>query len=192
MSSSSSSSFSEGHSAGEQVSVELEVYSSRGGDGGDGGAFHADATTPRVMFEDLSYSVTSSKGVPCRRRHTTKLLLRGVSGYLRAGEVTAIMGSSGAGKTTLLDLLAKRKTGGHVEGRILYDGTQRQHLSNVDAGYVLQSDYAPPTLTVREVLVYAARLRLPRSTPVQEREEKVDVGVVVAWFWLPKQSSFAH
>ncbi|KAG1223416.1 hypothetical protein G6F68_020347 [Rhizopus microsporus] len=45
-------------------------------------------------------------------------LLNNVSGLVRPGHLTALMGSSGAGKTTLLDVLARRKTIGKVEGRV--------------------------------------------------------------------------
>ena len=38
------------------------------------------------------------------------------------GMLLALMGPSGAGKTTLLDVLASRKTGGHIEGTILVNG----------------------------------------------------------------------
>ncbi|KAJ0014123.1 hypothetical protein Pint_21490 [Pistacia integerrima] len=45
-------------------------------------------------------------------------LLSDVTGALRPGVLTALMGVSGAGKSTLLDILAGRKTTGYVKGEI--------------------------------------------------------------------------
>lgn len=46
--------------------------------------------------------------------------MKGVSGAFRPGVLTALMGVTGAGKTTMIDVLARRKTGGHIEGSITY------------------------------------------------------------------------
>lgn len=52
-------------------------------------------------WEKLTYDVPVSGG--------QKRLLDDVFGYVKPGELTALMGASGAGKTTLLDVLANRK-----------------------------------------------------------------------------------
>ena len=49
-------------------------------------------------------------------------ILRGITGYIRAGEVSAVMGASGCGKTTLLDVISGRATAGKVDGLLLYGG----------------------------------------------------------------------
>ncbi len=51
-------------------------------------------------------SVKSS--IPCKKVTKKKEILKGISGILKAGQTTAIMGASGAGKTTLLNILACR------------------------------------------------------------------------------------
>ena len=46
-------------------------------------------------------------------------LLNEVSGAFQPGILTALVGVSGAGKTTLMDVLAGRKTGGHLSTVLL-------------------------------------------------------------------------
>ncbi|KAL7305559.1 hypothetical protein TKK_0002292 [Trichogramma kaykai] len=64
---------------------------------------HLTKMTPvNIDFNDVTYSVpTGRKG--------SKLILRGVSGRFRSGQLTAILGPSGAGKSTLLNVLAGYK-----------------------------------------------------------------------------------
>jgi ATP-binding cassette, subfamily G (WHITE), member 2, PDR len=49
-------------------------------------------------------------------------LLDHVSGWVKPGTLTALMGVSGAGKTTLLDVLAQRTSVGVVTGDMLVNG----------------------------------------------------------------------
>ena len=49
-------------------------------------------------------------------------VLRGVTGHLPAGAVTAVMGPSGAGKTTFLNTLSGKATYGTVTGEVLING----------------------------------------------------------------------
>lgn len=100
------------------------------------------------------------------------VLLKNVSGAFRPGVLTALMGVSGAGKTTLLDVLAGRKTGGYIEGRIRVSGyPKRQETYARISGYCEQNDIHSPHVTVYESLLYSAWLRL--SPEVNSETRKV-------------------
>ena len=61
-----------------------------------------------------------------------------VTGWVKPGQLTALMGVSGAGKTTLLDLLATRITMGVVSGEMLVDGAPQDRSFQRKTGYVQQ------------------------------------------------------
>lgn len=102
-------------------------------------------------FRDISYFVQHAG-------HELQLL-RNVSGYVEPGQLVALMGSSGAGKTTLMDVLAQRKDSGRIEGSILVNGRPQGISFQRTTGYCEQNDVHEPTATVREALVFSARLR---------------------------------
>ncbi|EFJ25271.1 ATP-binding cassette transporter [Selaginella moellendorffii] len=88
-------------------------------------------------------------------------LLHDISSSFRPGVLTALMGVSGAGKTTLMDVLAGRKTGGHIEGEISISGfPKKQETFTRVSGYCEQNDIHSPNVTVYESLVFSAWLRL--------------------------------
>lgn len=101
-------------------------------------------------------------------------LLEDVSLTIFPGELVGIMGPSGAGKTTLL-----RALNGYTPpaaGQVLYNGKDlyryyRQLSGRL--GYVPQDDILHHELTVREVLSYGARLRLPSSCPAAVLNERL-------------------
>lgn len=92
-------------------------------------------------------------------------ILTEVAGIVNAGEMLAIMGPSGSGKTTLLNALAHRvaAAGATTTGDISANG-QKLTLQLVRdlSGYVEQEDALIGSLTVRETMIFAARLALPR------------------------------
>jgi ATP-binding cassette subfamily G (WHITE) protein 2 (SNQ2) len=61
-----------------------------------------------LTWEDLCYDVPVPSG--------QLRLLNNIFGYVKPGQLTALMGASGAGKTTLLDVLAARKNIGVIGG----------------------------------------------------------------------------
>ena len=107
-----------------------------------------------------------------------KHVLHGLSGTFRPGRLTAILGSSGAGKSVFLNCVS-----GHIQSmptaRIrggVYVNQERlpeiQFMQEI-AGYVEQDDVITGTMTVREAIGMAARLRLPDITE-DERQRRVD------------------
>jgi len=77
----------------------------------------------------------------------------------------SIIGASGAGKTTLLNYLSGRLISQNLEknGEILVNGVNRDKVQGFQAysAYVQQDDILFQTMTVRECLEFAAKLKLP-------------------------------
>lgn len=110
-------------------------------------------------WKDLSYFVQAGgKSIQ---------LLDKVSGYCKAGTLTALMGSSGAGKTTLMDVLAQRKSEGEITGEVLINVQKLPVSFQRTTGYCEQSEVLQPEATVRESLEFSALLRQPRSLPYE-------------------------
>ncbi|VEU23039.1 DEKNAAC104080 [Brettanomyces naardenensis] len=101
-------------------------------------------------------------------------LLDDVQGYVLPGTLTALMGESGAGKTTLLNVLSQRTDVGIVAGDFLINGKPLDRSFERRTGYVQQQDLHIAELTVRESLLFAARLRRPARVPDSEKVEYVD------------------
>lgn len=56
-----------------------------------------------ITFKNLKYSVITND-----RSKEERIILDNVSGVMRSGEITAILGPSGGGKTSLLNILAAK------------------------------------------------------------------------------------
>ncbi len=145
-------------------------------------------------WRNVVYDIELKEG---RRR-----LLDNVSGWVRPGTLTALMGVSGAGKTTLLDCLAQRISTGVITGDMLVNGKplgpsfQRRtgnvpdDKSNVTwlifiTGYVQQQDLHLETSTVREALRFSAMLRQPKSVSKEEKYRHVESVIDVCTPSLP-------
>jgi ATP-binding cassette, subfamily G (WHITE), member 2, PDR len=103
-----------------------------------------------------------------------RVLLDHVSGWVKPGTLTALMGVSGAGKTTLLDVLAQRVSFGVITGDMLVNGKPLDPSFQRKTGYVQQQDLHLETSTVREALRFSAILRQPKSVSKQEKYEYVE------------------
>ena len=87
---------------------------------------------------------------------------------------TGIIGGSGAGKTTFMNCLSGYNRA--TEGRVLINGVDL--YDNYDSfksiiGYVPQQDIIHGNLPLKEMLDYAARLRMPPDTTEAERSARV-------------------
>ncbi|KAJ0389069.1 hypothetical protein ATCC90586_010746 [Pythium insidiosum] len=82
------------------------------------------------------------------------------------------MGPSGAGKSSLLDCISGRN--GSAEGSITVNGEPWSKSMKRLASYVMQDDLFYQTITVREHLVFQARLRMDKTHTVKEQEKRVD------------------
>ena len=127
---------------------------------------HREATACLVNDAVESFS-WQNLNVTVRDRKTKEPLhiLSESAGEVRAGEMLAIMGPSGSGKTTLLNALAHRvaAAGANTTGDIVVNGqpSTLQIIRDLST-YVEQEDALIGSLTVRETVMFAARLSLPR------------------------------
>ncbi|EXJ91968.1 hypothetical protein A1O3_00518 [Capronia epimyces CBS 606.96] len=119
-----------------------------------------------LTWENLTYDVPTPAG--------QLRLLKDVFGYVKPGQLTALMGASGAGKTTLLDVLAARKNIGVVGGDILVDGLKPGRGFQRGTSYAEQLDVHESTQTVREALRFSADLRQPYEVPREQKYAYVE------------------
>jgi ABC-type multidrug transport system ATPase subunit len=128
-----------------------------------------------LEWNDVSLSIV--------KKGKERNILEGISGAARPGRLLAIMGPSGSGKSSLLLALAGQvsessrgavRLSGEllVDGSVVADGNLAE--THCDAAFVKQDDLFYSQMTVKETLMFAARLRLPRTTPLEEKKALVD------------------
>ncbi|CAD7955911.1 unnamed protein product [Amoebophrya sp. A120] len=148
--------------------------------------------TGSLFWENLSFAVP----IPGSKTKK-KFLLNNCYGELIPGQLTALVGPSGAGKSTLLNILAARQGWTGKTGRICFVESagkttnaagppagaeiinKRTNIKEMDfndlrstVAYVMQEDHLLPTQTVKETLMFAARLKLTKKQK-QEHNQKM-------------------
>ncbi|XP_057428579.1 ABC transporter G family member 24-like [Lotus japonicus] len=104
-----------------------------------------------ISFKDLTLSLKAQN----------KHILRCVTGKIKPGHITAVMGPSGAGKTTFLSAIAGKALGCKVTGSIFINGKNESIQSYKKImGFVPQDDIVHGNLTVEENFRFSAQCRL--------------------------------
>lgn len=93
---------------------------------------------------------------------------------IKPGELVAVIGGSGAGKSTILNAISGYLA--PTQGEVYINGVDL--YNNFDSlkkliGYVPQSDIVYDNLTLYDMLMYTAKLRLPKDTLPVERENAI-------------------
>jgi len=145
------------------------------------------ATSPITMtWERISASVIVPDMSSSRRTQWWRLcgppatrvreVLHDLHGCVTPGQMVAVLGPSGSGKTTLLSVLGRRSTSTTiVRGTVRVDnarGVSKDIGRRI--GFVTQDDTMWASLSVRQTLLYTARLRLPSSLSREALVERVD------------------
>ncbi len=112
-----------------------------------------------------------------------------VNVHVNPGELVGIIGGSGAGKSTILNALSgylKPNEGQvYINGVDLYQNFDRLKRT---IGYVPQSDIVYDNLTLHDMLMYTAQLRLPSDTSKEEYERAIDRAIEIVDLKEKKQS----
>jgi ABC-type multidrug transport system ATPase subunit len=112
-----------------------------------------------LHFTDITYTLGA------------RTILNSITGFIKPGQIMAIMGASGAGKSSFLDILARKSKKGVVSGTTLVNGRE---VLDADfkkvMGFVDQEDTLMSTLTVYETVLYSALLRLPREMSLEAKK----------------------
>lgn len=103
-----------------------------------------------------------------------KQILNHVNTTIDSNEFVAIIGGSGAGKSTLMNAISgfDKKT----EGTVLFNGLDlKSHFAELKGliGYVPQEDIIYENLTLRKMLYYTAKLKMPGDTSAREIENRI-------------------
>ena len=104
-----------------------------------------------------------------------KPILDRVSFTFKPGQFVCVLGPSGAGKSTLVRCMQGHQA--TESGSLLFGGfpiLSNTTILNGLIGYAPQKMSLHETLTVRQVVWFAAKLRLPTDTSIQEIENYVD------------------
>ena len=120
-----------------------------------------------LEIHDLNKDVPAKDG--------KKTILDKVSLSIEPNEFVAIIGGSGAGKTTLMTAMSGFDS--KVTGRVYCNGTNLrenfQTLKNI-IGFVPQQDIIYENITLKKMLYYTAKMKMPEDTSTAEIDARIE------------------
>lgn len=138
-----------------------------------------------VQLQKQMTSATSASGSIDLKDKTVfqdpkrKVVLHGLSGFAKPGQILAIMGASGSGKTSLLNIFGQRhglSVGSKMTGAVKCNDRQLQKNDFGKFGaFVQQDDVLLETFNPEECFKFAAKLR----TSLSNREIAIKVKDII-------------
>ncbi len=127
----------------------------------------------KVKPEGIALEIRGlNKEVPTK--DGTKTILDKVDCSIGANEFVAIIGGSGAGKTTLMTAMSGFDTA--ITGDVFCNGINLrdnfQTLKNI-IGFVPQQDIIYENITLKKMLYYTAKLKMPEDTSKEEIDARI-------------------
>uniref|UniRef100_A0A8B9BNN9 ATP-binding cassette sub-family G member 8 n=1 Tax=Anser brachyrhynchus TaxID=132585 RepID=A0A8B9BNN9_9AVES len=143
-----------------------------------------------LEVKELNYQVNTASQIPWYEKLTQMQMpwtwnsgpnshvsvIQNLNLKVRSGQMLAIIGSTGGGKTSLLDVITCRDHGGKIKsGQIMINNKPcTPQLVKKCIAHVRQDDRLLPHLTVRETLLFVAKLRLPKFFSDSQKEKRVE------------------
>lgn len=128
------------------------------------------ALTSGISLRACDINKTVGKG---RKK---KKILQSVNCEIHPNEFVAIIGGSGAGKTTLMNAISgfEKEFSGNVYCNGINLIEQFQYMKNI-IGFVPQQDIIYENLTLKRMLLYTAKLKMPEDTQALKVDMVADV-----------------
>lgn len=151
-----------------------------------------------IYMQGCIFYKTSSEGISLTVQHLRKVvggkkkkeLLHDVNLQIESNEFVAIIGGSGAGKTTLMNAISGFDQ--KITGKVYCNGLDLlgnfKYMKAI-IGYVPQEDIIYENLTLRKMLEYTAKLKMPDDVTRQERDRQID-NVLEMVELMPQQNTY--
>ncbi|XP_015478211.1 ATP-binding cassette sub-family G member 8 isoform X2 [Parus major] len=143
-----------------------------------------------LEVKELNYQVNTASQIPWYENlaqmkmpwtwksdpHSHMPVIQNLNLKVKSGQMLAIIGSTAGGKTSLLDVITCRDHGGKIKsGQVMINNKpSTPQLVRKCIAHVRQDDRLLPHLTVRETLLFVAKLRLPKFFSDSQRKKRVE------------------